>query len=55
MQKKYSYDPECGKLAEYFLAAEGRKDMAAQSDLAQFIQDAVELFFFSEKQKTHAS
>ena len=50
MPKKYSYDPECGKLAEYFLVAEGRNDVAARNDMAQFIQDAVELFFFSEKQ-----
>lgn len=36
-----SYDYECLRLAEYFLAADGRKDLSA-AEFACWIQDAVE-------------
>lgn len=41
MPKNYSYDPECKKLAEYFITDAGN-DPAGIPDLAQTIQDAVE-------------
>lgn len=42
MERKYSYDEECERLARHFLADERHVTERAVRDLAQEIQDVVE-------------
>jgi hypothetical protein len=41
-ERKYSFDPKCLELADYFLPGGTSRDL--RWDLAQTIQDAVELY-----------
>lgn len=43
------YDPKCEELADHFLAGEPPRLVELKAELAQVVQDAVEIWFFFQK------
>ena len=50
--RKYSYDVKCGELAQHFLPEGSPEDV---QELAQIIQDIVEMWFAVEKDSESAT
>ena len=48
------HDPECAKLAEYFLVDEHRHVAARVHELADHIQQAIEDWFFTVRHEERA-
>lgn len=51
LKKRYCFDPKCLELAEHFLPA----DAPEVADLAQWIQDHVEMFLTGSNQQIAAT